>query len=122
MPLFDIVDGKAKVTKKASVRRKKKVVPELTPIQELIKRRRWQMIMHSAIYYRLDTNIISDHTWQSWADELAELQNANPNQCNIGVFDYEFKDWDGSTGMHLPMTPAIQQKAEWLIELHEKFS
>lgn len=127
MPLFDLDDqGKAVVAakpKSKSKRKAKKKGPvELTPTQELIKRRRNQMIIHSAIYYHLHTNIISDHQWQAWAEELTQLQLDNPDDCMIGYYDEVFKDWNGSTGMHLPFTPAIHSKAEWLIEISEKIS
>lgn len=80
------------------------------------------MISHSAIYYHLNTNIIDDHTWQAWADELAELQNKYPEDCKIGVWDDSFEDWDGSTGMHLPFNANIHSHAAYLIEIHEKLN
>ena len=87
-------------------------------IKELIKRRRAQMLVHSAIYYDLDDNVISDDKWQQWADELEKLQRENPNDCNIDFFDYEFKDWNGSTGAHLPHRhPWVRAKAEYILEL-----
>lgn len=118
--LFDL--PAAAPAKKVSKRKKKVVKPELNKIQLLIHRRRWQMVVHSAIYYHLHTNIIDDHLWQEWAEELAQLQNGNPDLCKIGLWDEEFKDWDGSTGMHLPYTPDIQMKAEYLIEIAEKYA
>ena len=35
-----------------------------TSVKELIKRRRLQMLVHSAIYYDMDTQIITDDQWQ----------------------------------------------------------
>ena len=32
-------------------------------IAELIMRRRRQVLIHSVIYYKMDTNLISDATW-----------------------------------------------------------
>lgn len=37
------------------------------------------MLVHSYIYYELDTNIVSDHQWSEWATELANLQNKYPD-------------------------------------------
>ena len=71
-------------------------------IESKIRHRRVQMLIHSCIYYKLNDGIVSDHTWQKWADELTELQNKNPEKCNIGFFDEYFVEWDGSTGYHLP--------------------
>ena len=48
-------------------------------IEEKIRQRRSQMLIHSHIYYEMDDNIVDDHTWQRWADELAELQDKNPD-------------------------------------------
>jgi hypothetical protein len=73
------------------------------------------MLVHSYIYYHMDDSIILDTTWQEWADELTKLQANNPKCCKIGFYDKEFKDWDGSTGMHLPATIIVKQKAEQVI-------
>ena len=72
-------------------------------VKELIKRRRGQMLVHSCIYYELNSNIVSDDVWQRWANELRDLQNNHPDQCNIGYYDMEFKDWNGDTGAMLPL-------------------
>lgn len=71
-------------------------------IKEKIKQRRAQMLIHSCIYYELDGNIVDDHTWQRWADELEKLQKDNPDCLEIGFYDKHFRDWDGTTGAHLP--------------------
>jgi hypothetical protein len=73
----------------------------------LILQRRNQMLVHSYLYYVLDTSIVSDDTWQRWADDLVALQRQHPGP--VGFFDAAFADWDGSTGMHLPQN-------EWVVE------
>jgi NAD-dependent DNA ligase len=86
-----------------------------------IRQRRAQMLIHSCIYYELNDNIVSDHRWQRWADELEVLQRDNPTCCNIGFFDSEFSNWDGSTGNHLPhRNPWVLRKATYIIDLHRK--
>ena len=86
------------------------------PIAEVIKQRRAQMLVHSCIYYELDDNIVSDHQWQAWADELEKIQNEYPDEINIGFFDWEFRDWDNSTGAHLPhREPWVFAKANQLL-------
>ena len=73
---------------------------ELT-IAEKIQRRRYQMLVHSYIYYELDNNIISDSQWSQWATELAELQSKYPDIANQVIYAEDFEDWDGSTGAFL---------------------
>ena len=46
-------------------------------IKERIRQRRAQMLVHSCLYYELNENIVDDHTWQKWADELEVLQREN---------------------------------------------
>ena len=88
------------------------------PIVEMIRRRRAQMLIHSCLYYELNESIISDHQWQAWADELAELQREHPDKCFIGFYDEEFKDWDGSSGYHLPLRdPWVYGKAQQIAAL-----
>ena len=48
------------------------------PTAELIKRRRLQMLIHSCLYYELDTELISDAQFDTWALELATLLKENP--------------------------------------------
>jgi hypothetical protein len=72
-------------------------------IMELIKRRRRQILVHSFGYYRLNDSIISDHTFDQWSRELAELQSQFPDLASQVELHYEFKDFDGSSGYDLPM-------------------
>jgi NAD-dependent DNA ligase len=103
---------------------KKKIEKKkLTKRQELIRRRRAQMLVHSCLYYEMDSTIISDDTWQKWADELEQLQSKNPKDCNIDFFDYEFRDWTGATGSHLPhRQPWVYSMAQKILNYHEKIS
>lgn len=80
---------------------------------ERIKQRRNQMLIHSYLYYHMDTSIVSDDQWQRWADELTTLQKEHPNVCDF--YNKSFEDWDGSTGMHLPTDVWIRQKAQQLL-------
>ena len=97
------------------------VVNNKDEIKAKIRQRRAQMLIHSCIYYELNDNIVSDHKWQAWADELEVLQKQNPDCCNIGFFDREFISWDGATGNHLPHRhPWVLNKAQYIIMLHRK--
>lgn len=78
------------------------------------------MLIHSCLYYELDTNIVSDHQWQAWANELAALQNDYPQDCNINFYDKEFEGWNGSTGHHLPIQdPWVFGKAVYILGLSQ---
>ena len=85
-------------------------------IQERIKQRRRQMLVHSYIYYELNTNIVSDATWSRWAKELEKLQHDYPEESKA-VEEYEqFRDWDGSTGAFLKFGENIKYVAKILLE------
>lgn len=80
-------------------------------IAELINRRRRQIIVHSTIYYRCATSLISDATFDAWSRELVELQRQHPGiagQCDWAEL---FSDYDGSTGFHLCGIPWGYSKA-----------
>lgn len=98
----------------------KKEIPVLSERQELIRRRRAQMLIHSCIYYELNDNIVSDDTWQKWADELEQLQKIEKNHA-IGFYDTIFVHWTGATGNHLPhRDPWVLAKAKHIMEIHAK--
>ena len=57
-------------------------------IKELIKRRRNQILVHSYIYFRLFDNIISNETFDKWANELIELQTKYPElSAEVELYD-----------------------------------
>lgn len=80
-------------------------------IAEKIQQRRYQLLVHSCIYYELNQNIISDAVWNTWSEELKELQSKYPDiSKEITLHEY-FKDWNGSTGAFLPI------KLDWVISI-----
>ena len=83
--------------------------PNELKIAELIQQRRLQMLIHSCLYYEMDTNLISDRTWDMWAKELRQLQSDYPNISQQVEWYEAFKDWDASTGAFLPL------KDEWVV-------
>lgn len=87
-------------------------------VQERIRQRRAQMLVHSFIYYTLDDNLVSDHQWQRWADELVLLQARHPEP--IGFYDEVFADWDASTGCHLPDDGWVRDKALRLLNYRDR--
>lgn len=67
-----------------------------------IQQRRYQILVHSLLYYELDVNLVPDAKWAEWAKELAELQNNYPDIASRVIFADAFKGFDASTGFHLP--------------------
>jgi NAD-dependent DNA ligase len=47
-------------------------------VREFIKRRRRQTIVHRIIYYCFDSNIISDHQYTEWENELKAICKEYP--------------------------------------------
>jgi hypothetical protein len=69
----------------------------------------------------MDASIISDDQWQQWADELEVLQKENPKYMKIDFFDHEFKDWDGTTGSHLPHRhPWVHAKSKYILDIQQR--
>jgi hypothetical protein len=87
-------------------------------IYERVKRLRYNMLVHSYLYYRLDSPVISDDEWQRKADELVELQRNYGTKWDI--YDDVFEDWDGGTGMHLPGDQNVRDKAMMLLDILAK--
>lgn len=72
------------------------------PIASKIQQRRYQILVHSLLYYDLDINLVPDSQWAEWAKELVQLQLSHPDTASRVIFAEAFKDFDGSTGFHLP--------------------
>jgi len=86
-------------------------------IKEKIKQRRSQMLIHSYLYYKLNTSIVSDYTYDGWAKELVYLHK----ECYyINFYDDVFKDWDGSTGYHLPYDSWVIGQATRILKYHNE--
>lgn len=85
-------------------------------LEQKIRQRRAQMLVHSYIYYHLNDNIVSDDVWQKWANELVELQK---KKKRIAFYDKEFSDWTGASGAFLPADQWVRKKAITLLETSE---
>lgn len=82
-------------------------------IKKRILIRRLQLWVHGYIYYELNQNVVSDHTWSKWARELVELQRDYTELSKRVPLYSVFWDFDGSTGMNLPFEiPWIKEKAD----------
>ena len=90
-------------------------------VAALIKRRRLQLLIHSCIYYGMDTNLIDDSTFDKWSAELVKLQAEYPEISKQVEWYDAFKDWDGSTGAFLPLNDTwVISKAKYLISISKR--
>ena len=94
---------------------------EELPVAELIQRRRLQMLIHSKLYYDMNTNLIEDRQFDEWGRELVKLQRDNPDIAKRVCYAGAFKDWDASTGAFLPLQdPWVIRKAQQLLNIATK--
>lgn len=87
-------------------------------IANLIKRRRFQILVHSYIYYRLNDNIISNIVFDRWAEELIELQKKYPDLSkNIELYDAfsDFTDISDAARLPLDNDPRLDSRARQLL-------
>ena len=76
------------------------------PIAAKIQQRRYQILVHSLLYYDLDINLVPDAKWAEWGKELVKLQDAHPDVASRVIFAEAFKGFDASTGYNLPYRDA----------------
>ena len=72
-------------------------------IKEKINRYRRQILIHSCIYQRMNTNIISNYEYDKRCQTLVELQTKYPDIADECDFAEAFKDFEGDTGFNLPL-------------------
>lgn len=87
--------------------------------RELIKRRRFQIALHSTIYYVYDSNIIDDSEYDRFSKELVELQKLHPKASKEAPLYEAYKDFDGSTGYHIPQRLNFEHKALYMLRQHQ---
>lgn len=59
------------------------------------------VLVHSYLYYELDTPIINDYQFDVNSHQLAKAIEKFPKAAEKTRFSYCFQDFDGSTGHHL---------------------
>lgn len=93
-------------------------------IASLIKRRRRQILIHSCIYYRFNTNIVPDYMYDSWGKELSKLQCEHPDISKEVEYYEWFKDFTDNcySGYNLPIhRPEIVDKARHILEIYSRY-
>lgn len=73
-------------------------------ITSLIQRRRRQILVHSCLYYRFNTNLVPDWQYDSWGKELSKLQREYPDISKEVIYYEWFKDFTDNcySGYNLP--------------------
>lgn len=61
---------------------------------------RW-ILVHSVIYYEMDSSIISDQMFDRNALQLVQMQKDNPEEAERSQYWYVFHNFDGTTGFDL---------------------
>lgn len=59
------------------------------------------IIIHSIIYYELDTNIVEDRMFDMNCKQLVEMVKDNPQSFKDSKWYYVMKGFDGSSGFDL---------------------
>lgn len=99
--------------------KKKEHITYHNHIAARIQQRRLQILAHSYLYYHRNTNIISDHKWQEFAENLVVLQRQFPSIAKKVIYAEAFEDFDASTGFHLPyMDERIMNSGERLLRIN----
>ena len=94
---------------------------EELPIASKIQQRRLQMLIHSKLYYDMNTNLIPDRQFDIWGMELVKLQREHPNIAKRICYAEAFKDWDASTGAFLPLQDEwVCRKANQILAIANK--
>lgn len=91
-------------------------------VRELMQRRIRQILVHSCLYYRFNTNIISDHQYDALGRELAQLIKSYPHILSELEYGEYFTTYSETTsGFDLPLGDAnIVSKAYYLKNLYRK--
>ena len=84
------------------------------------------ILVHSYLYYELNTSIISDKKFDENAYQLVDMQKEDPSEAKRSQYWYVFDDFDGTTGFDLyhrlnkADKERIQQVANHVLGLHQR--
>lgn len=89
-------------------------------IAATIQRRRFQILIHSYIYYRLNDNIVSNDQFDKWVDELVYLQKTYPEISKKVDLYNEFSNFTSpADSLRLPFDkmPGLEARAHHLLKI-----
>lgn len=61
-----------------------------------------RVIVHSLIYYVMDSSVITDKQFDAIAYQLVDMQKSDPRAFEQSTYYYAMNDFDGSTGFDIP--------------------
>ena len=89
-------------------------------IHERINQRRRQLLVHSFLYYQLNTSEISDHQYDKFCLDLIDLQEKYPKKAEECIFPEEFRGFQMGGSYALPYAhPDVQRWAFRFLEAAE---
>lgn len=83
-------------------------------IADLIDGYRKWLSVHSFIYYDMGENVVPDEVWDVKAEKLSYMQSVHGSGAGTWKNE-EFEEFSGSTGMHLPRTEEIKNRAQEVV-------
>lgn len=88
-----------------------------------ILRKRQQILVHSCLYYRFDTNLIEDYQYDKIGKSLADLQIRYPELSKEVTYKYKAFETFGEdgcySGYNLPTSdPDVVRKAQRLMDMN----
>lgn len=84
-----------------------------------MNRRMRQILVHSCIYYEFNQNIVSDHVYDAWGNELTELIKKYPEMLSELEYGFYFIDYvEMPSGFNLQYRdPKIMSRAAHLLKI-----
>lgn len=77
-----------------------------------------QILVHSYIYYKKDSNIWDDYIYDEHCRELGKLLMEYPSEARLTQWARSFENYDPSTGFSLPLdNPWVVNKGEYIYSL-----
>lgn len=70
------------------------IIDKINYLQKMI-------LVNSVLYYKYDTNALTDYEYDSISEQLVSYMNAYPISKRISKYAYVFDNYDGTTGYHL---------------------
>lgn len=71
------------------------------------------VIVHSIIYYEMDSSVISDSEFDAMAKKLVRMREEYPEEWDKSYYRDCFVDFDGTTGFDLPGKLDVHER-NWL--------